>query len=264
MKKILYKIIACLLIPSFVFAQPYPYQSNEKSIRQTDLSKLLKALETDVGKEIITYVETTVGNINLEQAKSFTIAKEEIAFVPIKSFSKILAALCYRRLEDGSEYLFLITYSATKKEVSFTFPSGQMYVMKSSGVTESVNPDFQFQQYDDLSSKVSMNGLKDFFNFLCDWTYGYWLLGYIILALIYDTIRSVFTDDFVPCFILAPMDPSCDFLLHLLAAIPLIFVVLAYSIPDLNLEILKIISIIFAVYLYGCTLYFFGEIPPYQ
>ena len=138
MKKILYKFIACLLIPSFVFAQPYQYRSNENSIKQTDLSQLLNALDSEVGKEIVAYVETTVGSINLEQAKAFTIADGEVAFVPIKSFHKMLAALCYRQLEDGSEYLFLITYNAAEKGLSFTFPSGQMYVMKSSGITESM------------------------------------------------------------------------------------------------------------------------------
>jgi hypothetical protein len=81
-----------------------------------------------------------VGSIDLEHAKAFTTANGEIAFVPIKSFSKMLAALCYRQLEDVAEYLFLITYNATQKGVSFTFPSGQMYVIKSSGVTESINP----------------------------------------------------------------------------------------------------------------------------
>lgn len=157
MKKILYKIIACLLIPSFVFAQPYPYQSDKLSVKQTDLSQLLKALDTEVGKEIITYVETTLGSIDIEHARAFTTANGEVAFVPIKSFQKILAALCYRQLEDGSEYLFLITCNISEKGVSFTFPSGQMYVMKSSGIQETINPDFQFQQNADLQNEVSIN-----------------------------------------------------------------------------------------------------------
>jgi hypothetical protein len=235
MKKILYKIIACLLIPSFVFAQPYPYQSNEKSIRQTDLSKLLKALETDVGKEIITYVETTVGNINLEQAKSFTIAKEEIAFVPIKSFSKMLAALCYRQLEDGAEYLFLITFTATEKAVTFTFPSGQMYVIKSSGVTESANPDFQFQEYNDLSNHVGITATA-FIDSLC------------------SPVISIVGSGCWSGYPWAGMhfNPIC----YLFVA-PFLFIYAAYSYPVLNLEV---ISIIFAVYIYGCVLNFFAEL----
>jgi hypothetical protein len=93
-----------------------------------------------------------VDRIALEHIKAFTTAKGEIAFVPIKSFSRVLAALCYRQLEGGSEYLFLMTYNAAEKVVSFTFPSGQRYVMKSSGIKEFINPDFQFQLYDDVNN----------------------------------------------------------------------------------------------------------------
>ena len=157
MKKTLRTTIVCLLIPSQVFAQIPQYRANESSIKPTDLSQVWNALNTDVGQQIVSYIETTVGSIDLEHAKAFTTAQGEIGFVPIKSFSKVLAALCYRQLEDGSEYLFLITYNATQKSVAFTFPSGRIYVMKSSKVTESINPDFQFQEYDDLQNKVSTN-----------------------------------------------------------------------------------------------------------
>jgi hypothetical protein len=63
MKKILYKTIACLLIPSFVFAQTYSYRGYDKYIKPTDLSHLLNAIDTEVGKEIVTYVETKLGSI---------------------------------------------------------------------------------------------------------------------------------------------------------------------------------------------------------
>ena len=140
MNKILRTTIVCLLIPSLVFAQIPQYRGNEPSIKQTDLAQVWNALNSEVGQQIVSYIETTVGSIDLEHAKAFTTANGEIAFVPIKSFSKMVAALCYRQLEDGSEYLFLITYIAAEKAVSFTFPSGRMKVMKSSGVTESINP----------------------------------------------------------------------------------------------------------------------------
>ena len=158
------------LNPFFCICPTIPqYRTNEPPVKQTDLVRLLNALNTDVGQQIISYIETTVGSIDLEQAKAFTTANGEVAFVPIKSFSKVLAALCYRQLQDGSEYLFLITYTATEKGVSFTFPSGQMYIMKSSGITESVNPDFQFQQYDDLNNRVGINAniLELLFLYMC-------------------------------------------------------------------------------------------------
>ena len=69
MRRVISTTIVCLLIPSFVFAQPYPCQSNEQSIKQTDLSRQWNALNTDVGQQIISYIEITVGRINLEQAK---------------------------------------------------------------------------------------------------------------------------------------------------------------------------------------------------
>jgi hypothetical protein len=152
MKKILRTTIVCLLIPSFVFAQIPQYRTNESSIKQTDFAGVWDALNTEVGQQMVSYIETTVGSIDLEQAKAFITANGEVAIVPIKSFSKAVAALCYRQLEDGSEYLFLITYNAAEKVVSFTFPSGQRYVMKSSGIKESTNPDFQFQLYDDVNN----------------------------------------------------------------------------------------------------------------
>jgi hypothetical protein len=240
MKKILYKFIACLLIPSFVFAQPYPYRSNENSIKQTDLFQLLNALDTEVGKEIVTYVETTVGSIDLEQAKAFTTAQNEIGFVPIKSFSKVLAALCYRQLEDGAEYLFLITYNATQKSVAFTFPSGRIYVMKSSKVTESINPGFQFQEYDDLQNKVStdlgvsdISQLMQIIGLLCGPALVTFLLPYLVGLIFGNFIGEL-----------------------AIAAVlygPFLFIVIAYLYQQPNLEI---ISILFAVYIYGCALAF--------
>jgi hypothetical protein len=152
MNKILHTTIICLLIPSFVFAQAPQYRGNEPSIKPTDFSQVWDALNADVGQQIVSYIETTVDRIALEHIKAFNTAKGEIAFVPIKSFSRVLAALCYRQLEGGSEYLFLMTYNAAEKVVSFTFPSGQRYVMKSSGIKEFINPDFQFQLYDDVNN----------------------------------------------------------------------------------------------------------------
>jgi hypothetical protein len=203
-----------------------------------------------VGQQIITYIESTVGSINLEQAKAFITAQGEIGFVPIKSFSKALAALCYRQLEDGSEYLFLITYSAAEKAVSFTFPSGQMYVMKSSGVTESINPDFQFQQYDDLSNRVSINA-NEIIKLLCSPVSFY-------LTIIGGILGSVLFKIFPECanFIFGDWTPICVILLTSIfiavMSVPLWFIVPAYSSSDLNLEM---ISILFAVYFYGCFLY---------
>jgi hypothetical protein len=168
MKKILRTTIVCLLIPSLVFAQISQFGKNEPSVKQTDLARVWIALNTEVGQQIVSYIETSVGSIDLEHAKAFMIANSEIAFVPIMSFSKMTSALCYRQLADGSEYLFLITYNAPEKAVSFTFPSGLMYVMKSSGDAESTNPDFQFQQYDDLHNKIRINlAGSDFSQLIC-------------------------------------------------------------------------------------------------
>jgi hypothetical protein len=55
------------------------------------------------------------------------------------------------------------------------------------------------------------------------------------------------------CFSLDGDTRNCYLLWALIMSPPLIFVVLAYSFPDLNFEILKIISIMFAVYFYGCN-----------
>jgi hypothetical protein len=241
MKKILRTTIVCLLIPSLLFAQIPQYRGNESSVKQTDLARVWNALNTDVGQQIVSYIETTVGSIDLEHAKAFITAKGEVAFVPIKSFSKVLAALCYRQLEDGSEYLFLITYNAAEKGVSFTFLSGQMYVIKSSGVTESANPDFQFQEYDDLSNRVGINDDAIF----------------IFIGLLCSPLAALFNRLPAKCCYGIPRyggtvcNPICIFLKILFLITPLLFIYSAYSYPDLNLEV---ISIIFAVYYYVCVL----------
>jgi len=250
MKKILYKTIVCLLIPSFVFAQPYPYQSSENSIKQTDLARLWNALNGNVGQQIISYIETTVGSIKLEQAKAFTTAEGEIAFVPIKSFGKVLAAICYSQLKDGAEYLFLITYNTAEKGVSFTFPSGQMYVLQASGVKESMNPDFQFQPYDDLNNKVGItdaNSLRMIIERIC-------VLARIFVLLEMVVIFILFLSD---C--LNTDDRRCDWLVpFFLLSAPFLFIVPAYLSENSNIEM---ISILFAVYYYGCLLALY-IIPP--
>ena len=250
MIKILRTTIVCLLIPSLLFAQIPQYRANETAVKQTDLSRVLNALNTEVGQQIVSYIETTVGSIDLEHAKAFTIANGEVSFVPIKSFSRVLAALCYRQLEDGSEYLYLMTYNATQKGVSFTFPSGQMYVMKSIGIKESINPDFQFQEYDDLSNRVSINA-NEIIKLLCSPVSFY-------LTIIGGILGSVLFKIFPECanFIFGDWTPICIILLTSIfiavMSVPLWFIVPAYSYSDLNLEM---ISILFAVYFYGCFLY---------
>lgn len=239
MKKILYKTIACLLIPSFVFAQIPQYGTNKPSVKQTDLSRVWNALNTEVGQQIVSYIETTVGTINIEHAKAFTIAKDEIAFIPIKSFSKMLAALCYRQLEDGSEYLFLITYNATQKGVSFTFPSGQIYVMKSSGVAESINPDFQFQEHDDLSNNVRINA--NGIIILCSPVIA-------VVGIVFQILQQIFPE--LHCDMGYGYDlpsPFCLLLIwSILISVPLLPI---YLYQNSNLEM---ISILYAVYLTGC------------
>jgi len=251
MIKILRTTIVCLLIPSLLLAQIPQYRANEPAVKPTDISRVWNALNTEVGQQIITYIESTVGSINLEQAKAFITAKGEVAFVPIKSFSSALAALCYRQLEDGAEYLFLITYTATEKAVSFTFPSGRMYIMKSSGVTESMNPDFQFQEYDDLSNNVGINANGIIIFILCSPVSFY-------LTIIGGILGSVLFKISPECanFIFGVWTPICIILLTSIfiavMSVPLWFIVPAYSYSDLNLEM---ISILFAVYFYGCFLY---------
>jgi len=248
MKNILRTTIVCLLIPSLVFAQIPQYRTNEPSIKQTDLSRVWNALNTEMGQEIVSYIETTVGSIDLEHAKAFTTAKGEVAFVPIKSFSRVLAALCYRQLEDGSEYLFLITYNATQKGVSFTFPSGRMYVMKATGVKESANPDFQFQEYDDLSNKVSITA-NAIIDLLCSPVTNF--LKFTGLAFFRIFPQCFCFSIYGGCYI----PPFCNYLEMLLVisflSVPLWFIVPAYSYQNSNLEM---ISILFAVYYYGCFL----------
>jgi len=260
MIKILRTTIVCILIPSLLFAQIPQYRANEPTVKQTDLARVWNALNTEVGQQIVSYVETTVGIIDLEHAKAFTIANGEVSFVPIKSFSRVLAALCYRQLEDGSEYLYLMTYNATQKGVSFTFPSGQMYVMKSSGIKASINPDFQFQEYDDLSNRVniSTNAIIDL---LCSPFYmfssAYFNFLYDLLFIKIPYLFSKYCGDPIPMG-----NPICGVLERLLSSgvlgilfiisyfsVPLFFIVPAFLYKDSNLEM---ISILFAVYYYGC------------
>ena len=254
MQKILYKFIACLLIPSFVFAQPYPYRSNENSIKQTDLARAWNALNSEVGQQIVSYIETAVGSIDFEHAKAFTTANGEVAFVPIKSFSKMLAALCYRQLEDGTEYLFLITHNEKKTGVVFTFPSGQMYVAKSSGVTESINPDFQFQQYDDLRNKISISsGGSDFSQLIIIMCVPYCLTVTTVFYL-----AALFVE--IVCF-------GCDglsmlilsFLLAIsfVAVAPVLLIFTIYTAYPSNPD-LKLISKLFALYYYFCLVTYPG------
>jgi len=246
MKKILYKTIACLLIPSLVFAQIPQNQANKTTIKQTDPSRIWNALNTDVGQQIVSYIETAVGSINLEQAKAFSINNGEVAFVPIKSFSKALAALCYRQLDDGTEYLFLITYNATQKGVSFTFPSGRMYVMNSVGIKESVNPDFSFQLNDDLGNRVRAEYDNLLIQIICyPFTITFVTLSYIFLfTLLFLTGTPLSSGNVIYlaafAFVLA---------LGFQFLIPILFVVYAFINHDLNLGLISIFTM---VYFYGC------------
>ena len=246
MKNILRTTIVCLLIPSLVFAQIPQYRTNEPSIKQTDLSRVWNALNTEMGQEIVSYIETTVGSINLEQAKAFSINKGEVAFVPIKSFSKALAALCYRQLDDGTEYLFLITYNTTQKGVSFTFPSGRMYVMNSAGIKESVNPDFSFQLNDDLSNRVRTEYDNLLIQIICyPFTITYVSSIYIFLFVLLFLTGTPLNSDLAIylAFIAGVLAIGFDFL------IPILFVVYAVINQDLNLGLISIFTM---VYFYGC------------
>jgi hypothetical protein len=240
MIKVIRTTIVCLLIPSLVFAQIPHYRANEQAVKQTDLARVWNALNTEVGQQIVSSIETTVGSINLEKAKAFTTAEGEVAFVPIKSFSKELVALCYRHLEDGSEYLFLITYNSAEKGVSFTFPSGRMYVMQANGAKESINPDFQFQPYDDLNNKVRINynGLITIILFSC-------IPVWHIMERLFIIMWAICS--FAPNLMVCQAGKLTGY--FLMSFGPLLFVFLADSYPDLNLEM---ISILFAVYYYGC------------
>ena len=242
MNKILRTTIVFLLIPSLVFAQIPQYKGNEPSVKQTDLSQVWNALNTEVGQQIVSYVETTVGSVDLEHAKAFAMANGEIAFVPIKSFSRVLAALCYRQLEDGSEYLFLITYNTTQKSVAFTFPSGRIYVMKSSKVTESINPDAQFQQYDDLQNKVRINeGGSDLFVIVCLPVCG---IIQMISRMIGFMVNLICSD-----YICAIIVMVSGFFFAMIAPVLLNVTVYAAYPSNLNLNLL---SILFTLYYYSC------------
>ncbi len=234
MKKIFHTTIVFLLIPSLVLAQIPQYRGNEPAVKPTDLVRVRDALNTEVGQQIGYYIETKVGSLDLEHAKAFTIEKDEVSFVPIKSFSRVLATLCYRQLEDGSEYLFLITYNAEEKAVSLSFPSGQMYVMKTSGVTESANPDFQFQEYDDMNNKVAMY-FDSIIAILC-------FPGFIILRFINSLYLLLFG-------YLYYVSPVIFYIITfaIFYSIPLWFIIPALLNSDLSLGL-----ILFAVYYYLC------------
>ena len=58
MKKVIRTLIVCLLIPSLVFAQIPHYKANEPAVKQTDLSRLWNALNTEVGQQIVSHIET--------------------------------------------------------------------------------------------------------------------------------------------------------------------------------------------------------------
>jgi hypothetical protein len=165
----------------------------------------------------------------------------------------MVAALCYRQQEDGSEYLFLITYNAAEKGVSFTFPSGQMYVMKSSGVTESVNPDFQFQQYDDLHNKISISlggpDSRQLMDIICipfclTRITVYYLAAFIIISF------CEFTNlDF--CSGISGAIFSMIFTIAFVAVAPVLLIFTIYTAYPSNPN-LKLTSILFALYSYSC------------
>jgi hypothetical protein len=248
MIKILRTTIVCLLIPALVFAQIPQYRGNAPSVKQTDLSRVLNALNTQVGQQIVSYIETTVGSIDLEHAKAFTTTGGEVAFVPIRTFNNELMVLCYRQLENGSKFLFLLTYKSGEKALSFSFPSGQMYLMKSSGFEKSTNPDFQFQQYDDLQNKVSTSELSQLDKIVCLPVAAFnTLLVYTVLP-----IARI-----ISFFYFGDADSPYAMIISIFLALPLIFifpVLLIYTIyttyPD-NSN-LKLLSVLFAIYFYSC------------
>jgi hypothetical protein len=188
-----------------------------------------------VGQQIVSYIEDTIGNLNIENAQAFITPQEDFSFVPINSYKKAIGMLCYRKLEDGTAFLYLVEYNLGKKGVSFTFPSGQMYAMKSSGASESLNPDFQFQEYHDLQDKVSTNlGVSD--------------LSQIMLIIVCFPVYIVFMYLLMLVFVGAP---GAYAFIAVMLFIPILFIATAYWYQEQNLEI---ISILFAVYYYSCLL----------
>jgi hypothetical protein len=130
--------------------------------------------------------------------------------------------------------------------------------MKSSGVKESINSDFQLQEYDDLSNNVGINYLenwREIFSIICSPSALPMLLAVSIAPFVYILIYWR-----PPCFWGGVgHGVSCDERIFDIAsalslAIPIFFIAFAYSFPDFNFEILKVISILFAVYYYGCVL----------
>ena len=262
MKKILRTTITCLLIPSLVFAQIPPYRANETDVKQTDLAQVWNALNTEVGQQIVTYIETTVGSIDLGHAKAFSISNGEVAFLPIRPFKNYFMILCYRHLEDGSKYLFLLTYNVGKKAVSFTFPSGQMYFMKASGIEESLNPDFQFQQYDDLSNKVSINtggaDLSQLIEIIC---LPYCLVGNTILytiGILSIPVTLIFCKLTKLCDELGAVFLAFIFAFPFAVLVPFLLIYTAFQL-DSNF---KLISILFALYYYSCMYAVGLHVPP--
>jgi len=249
MKTMFNIIIVSLLIPSLVFAQIPRYRANESAVKQTDLMRVWAALNTEVGQQIVASIETTVGRIDFEHAQAFTTDEGDVAFVPLESFSNTLAALCYRQLNNGTEYIFLITFTVTEKALSLTFPSGQIFTIKSTGAEKSINHDFLFQEHDDLKNTVSVYPglIRIIFSFLCFPT---------------ETIRIFlilfFAKTFPQCMSCGLSGDNCSsfcnvinlVLIVFILFLPFLFLVPAYFNQNSNL---KMAGILFAFFYYGCT-----------
>jgi hypothetical protein len=118
--------------------------------------------------------------------------------------------------------------------------------MNSSGTKESINPDFQFQQYDDLNNKFGITTVQYFLRILIARICGpaqqiALLVAFVGLLLINDPYCVPFTGN-----------KRCDAILYAVLSVPLLFIVPAYLYENSSLEM---ISILFAVYYYGCVLY---------
>jgi hypothetical protein len=160
--------------------------------------------------------------------------------------------LCYLQLEDGSEFLFLLTYTTGEKALSFTFPSGRMFLMKSTGVTESANPDFQFMQYDDLHNNISINSdgsdMSQLIEILCT---PYCLIGRL---LIWGIGMMMFPFMLPYCNFTKQCDEMGAGFIALILAMPIVLLaplLLIYTAYQTNSN-LKLISILFALYFYSC------------
>jgi RsiW-degrading membrane proteinase PrsW (M82 family) len=111
--------------------------------------------------------------------------------------------------------------------------------MKSSGVTESINPDIQFQEYDDLSNKVRINA--NGIIILCSPVIA-------VVGIIFQILQQIFPE--LHCDMGYGYDlpsPFCLLLIwSILISVPLLPI---YLYQNSNLEM---ISILYAVYLTGC------------